>query len=49
MVSLGAMALSGEDVLESAQIVLEAVKQAEVRAVIQGWDEALKQLEKRWE
>ncbi len=44
VISLGAMALSGEDALESAQIVLEAVKQAEVRAVIQGWDEALKQL-----
>jgi UDP:flavonoid glycosyltransferase YjiC (YdhE family) len=50
VVSLGAMALSGEDAgastgaLETAQIVLEAVKQAGVRAVIQGWDEATKQL-----
>jgi sterol 3beta-glucosyltransferase len=44
VISLGAMALSGEDALESAQIVLEAVKQAGVRAVIQGWDAAMKRL-----
>jgi UDP:flavonoid glycosyltransferase YjiC (YdhE family) len=44
VISLGAMALSGEDSLESAQIALAAVKQAGVRAVIQGWDEAMKQL-----
>jgi UDP:flavonoid glycosyltransferase YjiC (YdhE family) len=44
VISLGAMALSGEDALESAQIALAAVKQANVRAVIQGWDEAMKQL-----
>jgi UDP:flavonoid glycosyltransferase YjiC (YdhE family) len=43
--SLGAMALSGEDALESAQIALAAVKQAGVRAVIQGWDAAMKQLQ----
>jgi UDP:flavonoid glycosyltransferase YjiC (YdhE family) len=42
--SLGAMALSGDDALETAQTALEAVKQAEVRAVIQGWDEAMMQL-----
>ncbi|MDI6695237.1 MAG: hypothetical protein QME21_09335 [Anaerolineales bacterium] len=34
VISLGAMALSGEDTLESAQIALEAVKQAGMRAVI---------------
>jgi UDP:flavonoid glycosyltransferase YjiC (YdhE family) len=45
VISLGAMALSGEDARESAQIALAAVKQAGVRAVIQGWDEAMKQLE----
>jgi UDP:flavonoid glycosyltransferase YjiC (YdhE family) len=44
VVSLGAMALSGEDSLEAAQITLAAVKQAGVRAIIQGWDEAMKQL-----
>lgn len=42
--SLGAMALSGEDALQAAQITLAAVQQAEVRAVIQGWDDAMKQL-----
>jgi UDP:flavonoid glycosyltransferase YjiC (YdhE family) len=45
VISLGAMALSGEDSLESAQIALAAVKQAGVRAVIQGWDAAMKQLQ----
>jgi UDP:flavonoid glycosyltransferase YjiC (YdhE family) len=44
VISLGAMALSGEDALEGVQIALEAVKQAEVCAIIQGWDEAMKQL-----
>ena len=44
VVSLGAMALSGEDALQGAQIALAAVKQAGIRAVIQGWDEAMKQL-----
>lgn len=44
VISLGAMALSGEDVLQGAQIALAAVKQAGVRAVIQGWDDAMKQL-----
>lgn len=43
VISLGAMALSGEDALESAQIALAAIKQANVRAVIQGWDAAMKQ------
>jgi UDP:flavonoid glycosyltransferase YjiC (YdhE family) len=45
VISLGAMALSGEDSRESAQIALAAVKQAGVRAVIQGWYEAMKQLQ----
>jgi sterol 3beta-glucosyltransferase len=44
VVSLGAMALSGEDALQSAQIALAAIQQAGVRAVIQGWDDAMKQL-----
>jgi UDP:flavonoid glycosyltransferase YjiC (YdhE family) len=44
VISLGAMALSGEDALQGAQIALAAVRQAGIRAVIQGWDEALKQL-----
>lgn len=44
VVSLGAMAISGEDALEAAQITLAAVQQAEVRAIIQGWDEPMKHL-----
>ncbi len=44
VVSLGAMALSGEDALAAAQITLEAVKQSGVRAIIQGWDEPMKVL-----
>ncbi len=44
VVSLGAMALSGEDSLEAAQITLEAMRQAGLRAIIQGWDDAMKQL-----
>jgi UDP:flavonoid glycosyltransferase YjiC (YdhE family) len=44
VISLGAMALSGEDALEAAQITLSAVEKAGVRAVIQGWDEPMKTL-----
>lgn len=44
VVSLGAMALSGEDALAAAQITLAAVQQAGVRAVVQGWDAPMKQL-----
>jgi sterol 3beta-glucosyltransferase len=42
-VSLGVMSLSGRQSRQSAQIVLEAVRQAEVRAVVQGWDDELSQ------
>jgi sterol 3beta-glucosyltransferase len=44
VISLGAMALSGDDAMEAAQITLAAVQQAGIRAIIQGWDEAMKQL-----
>ncbi len=44
VVSLGAMALSGEDALQAAQITLAAVRQVGVRAIIQGWDEPMKHL-----
>ena len=44
VISLGAMALSGEDALEAATITLAAVQNAGVRAIIQGWDEPMKQL-----
>jgi sterol 3beta-glucosyltransferase len=38
VISLGAMAISGDDALEAAKIALAAVQQAGVRAIIQGWD-----------
>ncbi len=44
VISLGAMALSGADALEAAQISLAALQNAGVRAVIQGWDEPMKAL-----
>lgn len=44
VVSLGAMALSGEDALEAASITLAAIENAGVRAIIQGWDEPMKHL-----
>jgi sterol 3beta-glucosyltransferase len=45
VVSLGAMAISGEDSLEAAQITLESFREAGGRAIIQGWDEAMPKLE----
>lgn len=42
LISLGAMAISGEDVASAAQITLTAINNAGVRAIIQGWDEPLK-------
>ncbi|MEX2161451.1 MAG: glycosyltransferase [Anaerolineales bacterium] len=44
VVSLGAMALSGEDALEAATITLKALQTVGQRAIIQGWDEPMKQL-----
>jgi sterol 3beta-glucosyltransferase len=40
-VSLGAMSLTGEETRRAALMTLEAVQQAGVRAVVQGWNEAL--------
>jgi len=40
-VSLGAMSLAGEETRRAALMTLEAVQQAGVRAIVQGWDEAL--------
>lgn len=40
-VSLGVMSLSGKQSRESAKIVLEAARQAGVRAIVQGWDKDL--------
>lgn len=45
VVSLGVMSTSGKQARQSAQIVLKAVERTRVRAIIQGWDEALNDLE----
>ena len=41
-VSLGAMSLAGAYTRQAARMTLEAIRRAGVRAVIQGWDEALR-------
>ena len=40
-VSLGAMSLAGDETRQAALMTLEAAQQAGVRAIVQGWDEAL--------
>jgi UDP:flavonoid glycosyltransferase YjiC (YdhE family) len=40
-ISLGAMSLTGEKTRQAALMALEAVQQVGVRAIVQGWDEAL--------
>ena len=45
VVSLGVMSMSGKQAREGAQIVLGALRRTNVRAIIQGWDEALCGLE----
>lgn len=44
LVSLGAMSLGDEDARESASLFVDAIRQARVRAIIQGWDLGMKQL-----
>jgi sterol 3beta-glucosyltransferase len=44
-VSLGVMGVSGKGARESARIVLRAIRRLGVRAVVQGWDEALRGIE----
>lgn len=44
VVSLGAMALSGDDAYEAAQMTIAALQQVGARAVIQGWDEPMKHI-----
>jgi len=44
VISLGAMAISGADTREAASMTLKAIDQTGVRAVVQGWDEALQAL-----
>lgn len=43
-VSLGVMSLSGKQARRSAELVLEALRQAGVRGIVQGWDGALEGL-----
>jgi UDP:flavonoid glycosyltransferase YjiC (YdhE family) len=45
-IALGAMSLgAGADALESVELILDAVRQAGVRAVVQGWDEIISALD----
>jgi len=44
LVSLGAMSLGDEDALESAALFVDAIRQAGVRTIIQGWEEGIKQM-----
>ena len=44
LISLGAMSLGEEDAFESADVFVKAVQQADLRAVIQGWETGLKGL-----
>ncbi len=44
LITLGAMSLGDEDALENAQLFTGAIQQAEIRAIIQGWDAGMKQL-----
>lgn len=41
LISLGAMAISGDDAASAAEITLTAIQNTGVRAIIQGWDEPL--------
>lgn len=44
LVSLGAMSLGDEDARQSASLFVEAIQQAGIRAIIQGWETGIKQL-----
>lgn len=44
-VTLGVMSMSGRRAKEAADIVLEALEATNARAVLQGWDEALRAIE----
>jgi UDP:flavonoid glycosyltransferase YjiC (YdhE family) len=43
-ISLGAMSLGDSDAVESVSLFVDAIQQAEVRAIIQGWEAGIKQL-----
>jgi sterol 3beta-glucosyltransferase len=44
VVSLGAMSLGSQDVLESASLFVDAVQQSGLRAIVQGWEKGLVKL-----
>ena len=44
LISLGAMSLGDDGALESANLFVDAIRQAKVRAIIQGWDMGMRQL-----
>jgi len=44
LVSLGAMSLGKGDALESAKLFVDAIQQAGMRAIIQGWEAGIKQM-----
>ena len=44
LVSLGAMSLGKEDALASATLFVQAIRQVGARAIVQGWEEGMKQL-----
>lgn len=44
-VSLGVMSMSGRQARQGARIVLQAIRQAGVRAIVQGWHDALQDQE----
>lgn len=46
VVSLGAMSLGGTDTLETAQLVLGAIHETGVRAIVQGWETVIPSLNK---
>lgn len=45
VVSLGAMALGGEDMRQTVHLTLDALEEVDTRAIIQGWDRALPALQ----
>jgi sterol 3beta-glucosyltransferase len=45
LVSLGAMSLGDDDAWESASLFVEAIQQAGVRAIVQGWEAGMKQVD----
>jgi sterol 3beta-glucosyltransferase len=44
LVSLGAMSLGQDDARESAALFVQAIRQVGARAIVQGWEEGMKQL-----